>query len=161
MKKIIFLSLVLIVLIFLLGLMISGLNGETVSPLSLLGFTEADIDVVPEVIILKSECYELGMVTTEFQTYSINSGIKNETGFRPTSHDLIKQILEDFEIETLMVKIDSFDEDTYFAKLILKKENKVLNLDARPSDAIAVAVRTNASIYINQTILENNAEWVC
>jgi len=143
------------------GLIVTSLQDETIPALSLDGFTEVGISVEPEIIYLTSDCYVLSMVTTQFQTYSINTGLEEKIEFRPTSHDLIKDILENFDIEVLMIKINSFDQDAYFARLIVKQEDRILNLDSKPSDAIAVAVRTKSPVYIKQSILENNGENIC
>ncbi len=151
----------LTVLIVSIGLIAVSLQGETVSPLDLEGFTVVSISVEPGVIHLTSECYRLSMVTTEFQTFSINTGLEGKIELRPTSHDLMKDILENFDIDVAMVKIDSFDQEIYFARLILKQEDRILNLDSKPSDAIAVAVRTGSPIYVKQSVLESNGERIC
>ncbi len=151
----------LTVLIVSIGLIAVSLQGETVSPLDLEGFTVVSISVEPGVIHLTSECYRLSMVTTEFQTLSINSGLEGKIELRPTSHDLMKDILENFDIDVAMVKIDSFNQEIYFARLILKQEDRILNLDSKPSDAIAVAVRTGSPIYVKQSVLESNGERIC
>lgn len=151
----------LTVLIVSIGLIAVSLQGETVSPLDLEGFTVVSISVEPGVIHLTSECYRLSMVTTEFQTLSINSGLEGKIELRPTSHDLMKDILENFDIDIAMVKIDSFNQEIYFARLILKQEDRILNLDSKPSDAIAVAVRTGSPIYVKQSVLESNGERIC
>jgi bifunctional DNase/RNase len=60
-----------------------------------------------------------------------------------------------------MVKIESFSGGAYFAKLLLQQGNKILNLDSRPSDAIAIAVRTNAPVYVSKDIMTMMGENVC
>jgi len=134
---------------------------ESIPHLSTVGFAKAEINVEPAVIYLTSDCYRLAMITNELQTYSIEMGLNNVRGFRPLTHDLIYDIIDIFGIEPLMVKIESLNDGTYFAKVLLKQGNKILNMDSKPSDAIAIAVRTNTSVYIKQTLLEENGERIC
>ncbi len=134
---------------------------ESIPHLSTEGFVEVEISVEPAVIYLTSDCLGLVMITNELQTYSIELGLNNVRGSRPLTHDLVQDMIEMFEIEPLMVKIESLEEGTYFAKLLLKQGNRILNMDSKPSDAIAIAVRTGIPVYINQTLLEENGERFC
>ena len=134
---------------------------ENVPQLSLKGFSQAQIDVELGMIRLTAHCYRLDIETTPEQTDSIEKALKGEIDIRPNTHDLIKYVLESFDIGVLMVKIDDFIENIYRAKLILRQNDKILNLDVRPSDAVAIAVRTNASIYVKNSLLESKGEWVC
>lgn len=134
---------------------------ESIPHLSTQGFVEAEITVEPAVILLASDCYMLVMITNELQTYSIEMGLNNARGFRPMTHDLMQDVIEIFEIEPLMVKIESLEEGTYFAKLLLKQGNRILNMDSKPSDAVAIAVRTSIPVYVNQTLLEEHGEKFC
>ena len=94
------------------------------------------------------------MTPTRDQIYSIQKGLENKIEFRPLTHDLIKSILDVFGIEVLMVKITDYKGGVYFANLILKQGNKILNIDSRPSDAIAIAIRLNKPIYIKEDLLK-------
>jgi hypothetical protein len=77
----------------------------------------------------------------------------NVTKFRPMTHDLIVDILEGFEIKPVMVKITKMESETYFAELTMKQGNRLLIVDIRPSDAIAISVRTNTPIYANEKLV--------
>ncbi len=111
--------------------------------------------------ILKSGCYKLHMLMSEYQTYSIEQGLSGTRPYRPLTQDLMVDMFDIFDIDVMMVKIVSLSENTYYAKTIMKSEKRVLNMDSRPSDAIAIAVRTKAPLYINQTIMEENGENTC
>lgn len=132
-------------------------------PLSLKGFSEVNISVnsPTAAIILTEDCKSIIMTTTEQQIYSIQKGLEERTEARPTTHDLIEDTLENFGIKVLMVKIVTLKEGTYYANLILKKENKILNLDAKPSDSIAIAVRTNAPVYVKKSLLTQYGQKTC
>ncbi|MEM5812287.1 MAG: DUF151 domain-containing protein, partial [Candidatus Aenigmatarchaeota archaeon] len=108
--------------------------------LSTEGFTRAYVDTGPSVIYLVSDCRRLTLVTNEIQSESVEMGLSNITGFRPNTHDLIKNIIENYEIKPLMVKVESLAEGTYYSKILMIRDNNILNLDSRPSDAIAIAV---------------------
>ena len=132
-----------------------------IEALSLNGFVPVNITVIPNIITLNAGCYELAMVTTSAQTVSINSGLEGIRGFRPVTHDLITDIVDMFEMNVLMVKIESLLEGTYFSKVFIMQGKKVLSLDSKPSDAIAIAVRSQAPIYIKQTLIEQEGDYIC
>ncbi|HDD71504.1 MAG TPA: bifunctional nuclease family protein, partial [Candidatus Aenigmarchaeota archaeon] len=76
------------------------------------------------------------MVVDKSQAISIARGQNNIRYFRPLTHDLADDILKNYGIKILMVKITELKNNTYFARLILRQGNKVLSLDSRPSDAL-------------------------
>lgn len=71
---------------------------------------------------------------------------------RPLTHDLIKNIIESFDYQLSEVLIDELNEGTFHAKLVF--ENEGIQIDCRPSDAIAVAVRMAVPISINSEIMD-------
>lgn len=130
-------------------------NSASIIPMtSLQNFVKAEISMGPQTVILRIGCYELDMITTNEQIESISIALNNATYPRPNAHDLIKYILKDFDISFLFVKIHSLNEGTYFANLLLKKGNQILVLDSKPSDAVAIAVRSNVPIYVNSSLLQ-------
>ncbi|UCD07827.1 MAG: bifunctional nuclease family protein [Candidatus Aenigmatarchaeota archaeon] len=129
--------------------------------LSIDGFSRASIDVDEDQIYLFSGCRRLSMVTNEFQTKSIKDGLEGVMGFRPTTHDIMRNVLDAFDMKPIMVKITDLRENAYFARLFVVQGRRILNLDSRPSDAIAIAVRTATPVYVNQTLMEEQGEKVC
>lgn len=84
---------------------------------------------------------------------SINAALAGQTPPRPLTHDLFVQTLEGFGARVSRAIIHHVDDQIYFARLILEAENeimdrKIVELDARPSDCIALAVRVGAPIYV-------------
>jgi bifunctional DNase/RNase len=73
---------------------------------------------------------------------------------RPLSHDLMKTMLESVDAAVERVEVTRIDEGTYFAEITLRTRSGVLVLDARPSDAIALAVRFDTPIHVNDELLE-------
>jgi len=72
---------------------------------------------------------------------------------RPITHDLIKNIAKTFNIKLNEIIINDFKEGIYYALLVFERENKIYKVDARPSDAVALALRFNCPIYTTPEIL--------
>ncbi len=75
---------------------------------------------------------------------------------RPLTHDLMKIILDTFKAKVTKIGIVDLKDDTYFAKIYIEADGKIFAIDARPSDSIALALRTNSSIWVKDTIMEQN-----
>ena len=136
-------------------------GSSSIQALSTEGYALVTVESQPMRIMLSSDCRELTMVTTEEQTFSIATGAEGIRSFRPLTHDLMTDVFDIFNMHVLLVKIESLEEGTYFAKLFIAQGNKILSLDSKPSDAIAVAVRVGAPVYLNQTLLEEEGEFLC
>src|SRR5512134_4024575 len=76
---------------------------------------------------------------------------------RPMTHDLMKSILDSTERRLLSVEIADIRDHTYFALLNLEGRGGNLRIDARPSDAIALALRCSATILVSETVLEQSS----
>ena len=136
-------------------------EGNISDVLSLDGFVEIGINVSGQQVILIDNCTIIAATTTDQQAYSIERALTNRFDIRPTTHDLMKNIFENFGIEILRVKIVEMHDGNYFADFILKQGNKILNLDAKPTDGIAVALRMNVPIYIKKELMDNYGQNVC
>lgn len=73
---------------------------------------------------------------------------------RPLTHDLIKNILDTLKVKVEKVFIHSLKENTFYANIYLNLDGKVLEIDSRPSDAMALALRTSSPIFVDSKILE-------
>ncbi len=71
---------------------------------------------------------------------------------RPMTHDLIKNILVHFDSGVEKVVITDILENTYYAELYLKKDDGVIVVDSRPSDAIAIALKNRSKIYVSDSV---------
>jgi bifunctional DNase/RNase len=69
------------------------------------------------------------------------------------THDLIVNMLRDLDASVEKVVIDRLESRTYFATLFLSQNGRTVNVDCRPSDAIAIALRENASIYVDEELM--------
>lgn len=84
---------------------------------------------------------------------SINAALSGQTPPRPLTHDLFLQTLETFGAKISRAVIVRMEHEVYYARLIFEAENeimerKIVELDARPSDCLALVVRCNAPIYV-------------
>ncbi len=130
-------------------------------PMSLTGFIEVDISTADNSMVLTNKCRSLVMSTNDVQTYSIQQGLDNKIDTRPLTHDIVKGILNNYDIKVLMVKVTELDKGLYKGNLFLKQDNQLLNLETRPSDSIALAVRENAPIYVQKDILDKYGQYSC
>ena len=83
------------------------------------------------------------------------SGIQSH---RPMTYDLIKLIITSLQAIVEKVEITELREQTFYAKIYLKVNDEVQTIDARPSDSIAVALKTNAKIFISDALLNISKE---
>ncbi|MFN8176590.1 MAG: bifunctional nuclease family protein [bacterium] len=79
---------------------------------------------------------------------------------RPLTHDLLKSVIEGLEARVPKIAIIDLREKTYYAKVYLERGQEVLVIDARPSDCIALALRTGSPIFVREELLreEDNME---
>jgi len=73
---------------------------------------------------------------------------------RPLTHDLFALVVEGLHARVTRVTIAEMREGTFFATLVIERENSVLSVDARPSDSIAIALRTQAPLFVNEELLQ-------
>ena len=73
---------------------------------------------------------------------------------RPMTHDLLKNVIQSFGAEMKQVFINDLSEGTFYAQIIYNKNGEQIEQDARPSDAIALAIRFNAPIFVAEDILD-------
>src|SRR5512140_3210322 len=86
------------------------------------------------------------------EAISIDIALRKETTPRPMTHDLVRSIMENFGIGIDRILIDDLDEQVFYARLMLRNGAREIEIDARPSDCIALAVRSEAKIFIEQGI---------
>jgi bifunctional DNase/RNase len=92
-----------------------------------------------------------------FEATSIDRRVKGFDSPRPLTHDLVVNVVRNLGAELHDVVISELKEHTYYARLRVKYEGEVVEIDARPSDAIAVAVtcRPPLPIYVAEEVLED------
>ena len=107
--------------------------------------------------LLLKESYgsrRLPIIIGSFEAQAIASALENITPPRPMTHDLLKNVIVELGASVVEIFIDELVENTFYAKLVLDIAGVTTSVDARPSDAIALSVRTGADIYVNETVMD-------
>jgi len=96
----------------------------------------------------------LPIIIGAFEAQAIALEIEGIKPPRPLTHDLLKQITDNLGATILEVVIDDLRENTFYAKIIFEVSALTNEIDARPSDAIALAVRAQAPIFVAESVME-------
>ncbi|QQS38085.1 MAG: bifunctional nuclease family protein [Ignavibacteriales bacterium] len=99
----------------------------------------------------------LPIIIGAFEAQAIALELEGIRPPRPLTHDLIRNIIDNLGANVLEVVVDELRENTFFAKIILDVSSMTNEIDARPSDAIAIAVRTHAPIYVAESVMDTAA----
>src|SRR5579859_2975319 len=91
---------------------------------------------------------EADAITVELQEHEVP---------RPLTHDLLKSMISQLGAEVVQVVINELRNDVYYARIVLNQNGKRLEVDSRPSDAIALAVRVHVPIYVDESVMEKAA----
>ena len=86
---------------------------------------------------------------------SIAMELEKTPRIRPITHDLLKNILDMADCKISKIEVTELKDNTFYANIYLKNNGKEHIFDARPSDAIAIAIRTGAPIFVNEKVIEN------
>ena len=94
-----------------------------------------------------------------FEAASINRHVKGEYSQRPLTHDLLRNTIEQLGGELQDVVINNLQDHTYYALIRVRRDGELIEIDSRPSDAIALAVQFKPPlpIYVDDTVLEQVA----
>jgi bifunctional DNase/RNase len=88
---------------------------------------------------------------------AISFALEGVTPPRPMTHDLMKAVLDTVDAKVLSVVVTDLKDNTYYAKIHLMGEDSEYSIDSRPSDAIALALRTNAPIFAQEEVIRKQA----
>ena len=88
-----------------------------------------------------------------FEATSIDRRVKKMPSPRPLTHDLVVNVVEQLGGEISDIYISELREHTYYAKLRIRKDGELIEVDCRPSDAIALAVTAKVAIYVAEDVL--------
>ncbi len=107
-------------------------------------------------VLLKETIGErlLPVIVGSFEAQSIALALEEVPMPRPMTHDLFCTILEDLSVEVREVVISELLEGTFYSKISLVSQMGTTDVDARPSDAIALALRVGAPIYASESVME-------
>lgn len=108
------------------------------------------------VVILKDQNTEryLPIWIGPFEADAITYELQDVAQQRPFTHDLIKTIIRELGGRVVHILVNDLRNDVFYARLVIEVDGRQIEIDSRPSDAIAVAVRVKAPIYVAEHVLE-------
>ena len=112
------------------------------------------------IVVLKDEeeKFFLPIWVGIFEANAIALQLENIETPRPMTHDLLRTMISELDARVTRIVINELRDSTFFAqiRLVIRREgsDRLLEIDARPSDAIALALRTEAPIFVSQSVLE-------
>lgn len=110
------------------------------------------------VVVLKdSEGRSVLIWIGRFEALAISLALEGTSADRPLTHDLLNNIINKMGGRVEKILIDDLWNNTYYAKITITNGNKSLTVDSRPSDAIALSLRSKAPIYMVESVLEKSA----
>ncbi len=160
--------LLLILFSFFMGINIGGyfsipsvIGNASQYSVSTEGYVPVQINVQGSDLVMSSDCRALRVTVSDTQALSIAYGLEKRVYDRPLTHDIMKDIFDNYELKVLSARVIFFENGIYFGDLVVQQGNKVLSIDSRPTDAIAIAVRYDIPVYFNQTLLEEHGTDTC
>ncbi|HYK01431.1 MAG TPA: bifunctional nuclease family protein [Thermoanaerobaculia bacterium] len=136
------------------------MNVSDLVPMSIKGLMLDPVSNSP-IVVLKDddEKFFLPIWVGIFEANAIALQLENITTPRPMTHDLLRNLIAQLDARVTRIVINDLKDATFFAQIRLLIKNgtggdRMLEIDARPSDAIALALRTEAPIYVAQSVLE-------
>jgi len=88
-----------------------------------------------------------------FEATAIALALEGTTVPRPLSHDLMKSIIDTLKGKVQKIVIHDIKDNTFYAKIVIENNNETVEIDARPSDSIALALRVKAPIFVSEKIV--------
>lgn len=109
-------------------------------------------------VLLSDGKRKLPILIGAFEAYAIGTPLEGAQPDRPSTHDLMKSLLDRLGATVNRVVIDDIWNTTYYAKIYVQDGELELEIDSRPSDAIALALRTASPIFVRDGILNQTGE---
>lgn len=88
---------------------------------------------------------------------SIHRRLENLPSVRPDSHDLAKRLIDRLDASVEHVVVTKLSQGVFYARLVLRRAGRRLEIDSRPSDAIAIALRSQAPLFVREAVFEDAA----
>ena len=109
------------------------------------------------VVVLRQTDVEryLAIWVGPYEAESITVALQEVEMSRPLTHDLLKNVFSLFEAKILRIEIIALKDDIFYGNIVAKADGKILDIDSRPSDAIALAVRAHVPILVSQDVMES------
>ena len=121
---------------------------------------EAKIPMTPIVILREktgSPKRLLPIFVGIFEALAIMMELEEHAAPRPMTHDLLKSVIDHVGAEVVSVLVSDLKENTFYAVIFLNAGGKVITVDSRPSDAIALALRTDSPIFVTDDVITKSS----
>lgn len=109
-------------------------------------------------VVLRDGYRRLPIAIDPCNAHAISLPLDGAVPDRPLTHDLTKSILEKLGGKLDRIVIDDLWSTTYYAKLLISRNDEEYELDSRPSDAIAIAIRLGVPIFVSESIMQSSSE---
>ena len=108
------------------------------------------------VVVLKEEEVEryLAIWIGPYEADAITIKLQGVEVARPLTHDLLDQSIARLDAKVSHILVNDLHDDTFFARIVMDRDGERIELDSRPSDAIALAVRVQAPIFVSESVME-------
>jgi len=108
------------------------------------------------VVVLKAEEEEryLPIWIGPFEADAITIGLQKVQMTRPLTHDLLKSVMDHMDASVSHIRVNDLKNDTFYAEIVVEQNGRTLEIDSRPSDAIALAVRLDVPIYVSPEVMD-------
>lgn len=112
------------------------------------------------ILILKNEVEDrtLPIWIGVLEASAIATELENISFSRPITHDLIYSIMSSTDVQVLKVEVTDIRENVYYASIHLSSKGEHITVDSRPSDAIAIALRARAPIFVESSVLDSSID---
>ena len=130
------------------------LKAVTISSLNMDPVTNSPIVILKEIEGEQTLPIWIGLL----EATAIASEIEGVSFSRPMTHDLLKNILDKTDTKVKRIEICDLKDNTYYAIIHVTSKGKALSIDSRPSDALAIALRTRAPIFVSDEVLKKSKQ---
>jgi bifunctional DNase/RNase len=90
-----------------------------------------------------------------YEAESITIALQEVEVARPLTHDLLANVINQLDARVLRVEVVALRDDTFYGNIVAEKDGNILNIDSRPSDALAIAVRAHVPILVARSVMES------
>ena len=130
-------------------------------PSDLSTYTRVDLVVYGDGVLFRDGCQGLWLAMPYEKAFSIKRGEERKLDIRPTQHDLMQDIFTVYNITMSYARIERVEHGFFYATVLLDDGGTLLQLDTRPSDALALATRFRAPVYVYTPLLRQQGRNLC
>jgi bifunctional DNase/RNase len=92
-----------------------------------------------------------------FEAEAITVSLQEMEVARPLTHDLLRNVIQSLGAEVLQIKITELRDDVFYARIVMRVNGREMEIDSRPSDALALAVRVHVPIFVDESVMRDAA----